>query len=330
MSKEYKSYDGILIEPYNFSDKKTSVNNYIKYMLARTQSMFKYDNLPDTIPQRMLELYLQSKGNCVITNVNGELYALVGGLGGEPDAYYRPTLYTVANPFLKFNKVLKINEDCVLIYNDSLMTGLMPMFSRYATQLVENDISMNIADINSRIISLISATDDRTRISAQQYLKDVTDGKLGIIADNSLINEDSIKAQVFGNSSSSETIKNLIEYHRYIKASWFNDLGLNANYNMKREAINSSESALNDDALLPLIDDMLKCRKDAVDKINKMFGTNITVSLNSSWEDNVKELELEQENMKVESKTVTEDKTEDTTVNKEESEDKEDEQNSTE
>ena len=322
MSNEYKYYDGILIEPYNFSDKKTSVNNYIKYMLARTQSMFKYDNLPDTIPQRMLELYLQSKGNCVITNVNGELYALVGGLGGEPDAYYRPTLYTVANPFLKFNKVLKINEDCVLIYNDSLMTGLMPMFSRYASQLVENDISMNIADINSRIISLISATDDRTRISAQQYLKDVTDGKLGIIADNSLINEDSIKAQVFGNSSSSDTIKNLIEYHQYIKASWFNDLGLNANYNMKREAINSSESALNDDALLPLIDDMLKCRKDAIDKINKMFGTNITVSLNSSWEDNVKELELEQENMRTESENIT--------VNKEESEDNEDEQNSTE
>ena len=324
MSNEYKYYDGILIEPYNFSDKKTSVNNYIKYMLARTQSMFKYDNLPDTIPQRMLELYLQSKGNCVITKVNGELYALVGGLGGEPDAYYRPTLYTVANPFLKFNKVLKINEDCVLIYNDSLMIGLMPMFSRYATQLVENDISMNIADINSRIISLISATDDRTRISAQQYLKDVTDGKLGIIADNSLINDNSIKAQVFGNSTSSDTIKNLIEYHQYIKASWFNDLGLNANYNMKREAINSSESALNDDALLPLIDDMLKCRKDAVDKINKMFGTNITVSLNSSWEDNVEELELEHENM------IAESKTEDTTVNKEESEDKEDEQDSTE
>lgn len=326
MSKEYKYFDGILIEPYNFSDKKTSVNNYIKYMLARTQSMFKYDNLPDTIPQRMLELYLQSKGNCVITKVDGELYALVGGLGGEPDAYYRPTLYTVANPFLKFNKVLKINEDCVLIYNDSLMTGLMPMFSRYATQLVENDISMNIADINSRIISLISATDDRTRTSAEQYLKNVTEGKLGIIADNSLINDDSIKAQVFGNSSSSDTIKNLIEYHQYIKASWFNDLGLNANYNMKREAINSSESALNDDALLPLIDDMLKCRKDAVDKINEMYGTNITVSLNSSWEDNVKELELEQDIMKTESKQTSED----TTVNKEESEDNEYEQDSTE
>ena len=324
MSKEYKYYDGIVIEPYNFSDKKKCINNYIRYMLSRTQSMFKYDNLPDTIPQRMLELYLQSKGNCVITKVNDELYALVGGLGGEPDAYYRPTLYTVANPYLKFNKVLKIDEDCVLIYNDSLMTGLMPMFSRYATQLVENDISMNIADINSRIISLISATDDRTRTSAEQYLKDVTEGKLGIIADNSLINDDSIKAQVFGNSSSSDTIKNLIEYHQYIKASWFNDLGLNANYNMKREAINSSESALNDDALLPLIDDMLKCRKEAIDKINEMFGTNITVSLSSSWEDNVEELNLEQEIMSSEAETVTENE-KDTTVDKQESEDKEDE-----
>ena len=61
-----------------------------------------------------------------------------------------------------------------------------------------------------------------------------------------------------------------------------------------------------------------------------MYGTNITVSLNSSWEDNVKELDLEQEIMKSEAETVTEDKTEDTVIDNNESEDKEDEQDSTE
>lgn len=80
-----------------------------------------------------------------------------------------------------------------------------------------------------------------------------------------------------------------------MKASWFNELGLNANYNMKRESINSNESQLNDDMLLPLIDDMLQCRQSFCDKINNMFGTNITVSFGSSWKDNMEELELEQQ-----------------------------------
>ena len=62
---------------------------------------------------------------------------------------------------------------------------------------------------------------------------------------------------------------------------------------MKRESINSNEAQLNEDALLPLVDDMLMCRQQALEKVNNMFGTNISVELDSSWEDNEIELELE-------------------------------------
>ena len=64
---------------------------------------------------------------------------------------------------------------------------------------------------------------------------------------------------------------------------------------MKRESINSNEAQLNEDALLPLVDDMLECRRLAIEKINTMFGTNIQVYLDSSWEDNQIELELAHE-----------------------------------
>ena len=85
----------------------------------------------------------------------------------------------------------------------------------------------------------------------------------------------------------------MIELEQYFKASWFNELGLNANYNMKRESINSGESQLNNDALLPLVDDMLKQRQVASMKINDMFGTDIYVEYNSSWEDNIEEIDAE-------------------------------------
>ena len=64
---------------------------------------------------------------------------------------------------------------------------------------------------------------------------------------------------------------------------------------MKRESINSNEAQLNDDMLLPLIDDMLKNRQDALDKVNNMFGTDISVEFNSAWEDNQIELDNAQE-----------------------------------
>ena len=77
--------------------------------------------------------------------------------------------------------------------------------------------------------------------------------------------------------------------------SWYNDLGLNANYNMKRESISASESDLNEDALLPFIDDMLQQRKLLAENVNAKFGTNIKVDLASSWKKIRKEIELREE-----------------------------------
>ena len=150
---------------------------------------------------------------------------------------------------------------------------------------------LNIATINSRIFDLISATDDATKDSALKFLEDVKKGKTGVIASNEFLS--GVTTQPYGTTGHG-TITDLIELMQYQKAIWFNELGLNANYNMKRESLNSSESQLNNDALLPLIDDMLKNRQIFAEKVNAMFGTNISVELASSWEDNLIELENEQ------------------------------------
>lgn len=274
---------------FDFANKSKNINQHITYMLNRTRSMFEWNGLPDSIPARVLELYLQTNGNVCFYEYNGTLYVFTGGLGGFQNVYYMPTIYTVANPALNLSKSLKIDDECVVMSNDSMYLGLLPMFSRYATAMTEAELSINLATINSRIINLISAPDDRTKASADKYLRDVVSGKMGVILENSFL--EGIKAQPYGNTGNSNTITNLIELEQYLKASWYNELGLNANYNMKRESINAGESQLNHDALLPLVDDMLQSRKVGAEKVNAMYGTNITVSLASAWELNAVEAE---------------------------------------
>lgn len=274
---------------YNFRNKDDAIWNHIAYNLNRTQSMFKWEGLPDSIPQRILELYLQVNGTCCFYEYKGTLYVFTGGLGGEPDVYYMPTIYTIANPALSISKNLKIDTECVVIPNDSMYMGLMPLLRRYATQMTETELSILITTINSRLYSLISAPDDRTKVSAEKYLKDVEDGKFGVIADNVFL--DGIRVQPYGQSSNTSTITNLIELMQYEKASLYNEIGLNANYNMKRETIVSNEAQMNNDSLLPLVDDMLEMRKKGAEKVNSRFGTNITVDYASSWKDNMIELE---------------------------------------
>lgn len=252
----------------------------ILYMLARTQSMFDYEGLPETIPGRNLEIMLQLNGNVFFTEVDGNYYVFTGGLGGEPDVYYEPTIYTVANPALKFSANLKIGEDGILIRSDSYGVGLLPMMQKYAALLVENDFTMRIADINARIAFLLSAADDRTEKSAKLFLERIVNGEMGVISDSAFL--ESLKVNPAGKENSTR-MTDLIEYQQYLKAAWFNDLGINANYNMKRESISPDEAQLNDDALLPLIDDMLEQREIALKKINEKYGLNISVKLDSSW-----------------------------------------------
>lgn len=279
-------------ETFDFRNKKRVSMQHELYMINRLQSMFKWSGLPDSIPQRMLELYLQLNGNCAFYKHDGELYVFTGGLGGEPDVYYRPTIYTIANPALNLSKDLRIDDDCVVMRNDSLLMGLRPLNRRYAAMITENEISMHVALINSRIMALITAENDRAKEAADKYIEDIYNGRLGAIGSPSLL--EAIKTQPYANNANTNLITNLIEAEQYYKASWFNELGLNANYNMKRESINTGESQLNNDALLPLIDDMLNNRKDGAEKVNAMFGTNISVEFASSWEDNIEEIDLEQ------------------------------------
>ena len=261
-------------------DKDTAVTEFIANTLAKTQSMFEYEGLPDSIPQKELERLLQTTGNVFVTSVDGVLYALSGGKGGEPDVYGRATLYTVANPALRLSKTYDIQKDGVLIENDTNGESLLPLIGRYAVLYTDGLISLNTASVLTRITMLISASDDRTKQSAEEFLRKIENGEFSIIGENAFFKGVNMQTAPTTNSV---YITQLIELIQYYKASMYNELGLNANYNMKRERLNLGEVSMNVDVLLPYVDNMLKERHNAVEKINAMFNTEISVKLASSW-----------------------------------------------
>lgn len=274
-------------------DKDTAVNHYIDNYLTKTQSMFVYENLPVTIPQSELEHLLQTTGNCFVAEVDGNLYALSGNTGGVNDAYNRPTQYIVANPALNLCKTYEIGKDGVLVKNDYYMNGLLPLIGKFAVLLTDSNISLNTAVILSRITMLISASDDKTKQSADTFMQKILDGDFSVIGESAFF--DGVKLQTIPTGSSSQLMQ-LMEIIQYYKANLLNELGLNANFNMKRERLNRSEVSMNIDVLLPFVDNMLYERQQAVEAINEMFGTEITVDLHSSWKTTHEQNdELEQE-----------------------------------
>ena len=286
-----KGCDNILL------DKNRLVYAHIMSMLNKTQRIFEYEGLPEELPQREIEKLTQVFAFSIWKRVDGKMYVFFGGLGGVPNAYYLPTEAIISNPFLKYNDILEIDNECVVMWNDSLHLGLMPIHEKYALLLAENEISLRVATVWARVPAIIEADNDTEKDSALEFVKKVENGELSVLGTERFIEQMMTKdgrVHDFNNRSSSH-IKELIEENQYLNAKWWNELGINANFNMKREAINESEASMNEDGLLPLIDDMLENRKIAIDKINKMFGLNITVKLSSSWKKVRKEIKLDEE-----------------------------------
>lgn len=268
---------------YDFKDKDKALFNLISEMFKITLNMFKWDGLPSTIPARELELLLQMRGSCIIAQHNSNLYALGGNLGGECDAYYIPKYYIVANPWLKLSKTFERDVDCIFGTNDSMWTGLVPMMERYGTLSLETDLSIYVANIMERLHTLIRCSDDSEKVAMETLLKRLSDGELAsAIVSESWATVDGLNALPFADNGRN-SLTQLIELRQYTKAGWFNEIGLQANYNMKREAINSTEGQLNEDGLVPLVADMLKCRSDFASRVNDMFGTDISVELDGAW-----------------------------------------------
>ena len=273
--------------PYDYKDKTKNIRQLNDYMLAKTVSMFEYEGLPETIPYDELEKIIQRNGYAFITKVNGELYAFAGSMGGELDVYGNPQDITINNVFLNFNKTLNIAKDGVLIRNDDMRIGLMPLYDKANTFLVENDINMMVWGYNSRAQKLISAPDDKTKESAEQYLKKLLDGDLSVIGENALF--DGVKIQNSANTGG-VTAQQMVEFQQYIKATMYNEVGISANFNMKRERLVSSEVEQTEDSLFPFVYNMMKCRIKGVEALNSKYSLNVKVDFGSIWHVKNKEI----------------------------------------
>ena len=293
MAREYEyGLPGISFAPVDFRKKKQRIIFYTKYILNKCQEMLVFDNLPDTVPERDLRRLLQLSGYAIGLDpavTEGKPYFFYGGLGGEPDAYYNPTIATISSPSLKFSGTYRIHEQAVVVRHDAWEQGLLPLILPYATMAAETDLSLRMALINARIPSLISANDDRTYTSAKEYLKQLEAGEIGCIFETKLL--EALKVQPYANTAASQTFTDLIEVTQYLKASLWNDLGINANYNMKREAIGKGESTLDKDAIIPFADNMLLCRQEDLKRVNDLYGTDISIQFSSAWLENLIETE---------------------------------------
>lgn len=292
----------LILSPYTYLPNGTgsslalikSKDQIFRYLvedkLGRTLGMFKYKKTPETFDPVVFEIYLQTQGYAVVVlpeETHGKpkgIYVLQGQIGGELNASYRPTLAMPVSPYLQYSAQLKIGEECVVVRANEIYRGINEINSFYAGLLAEAYTTLRLQLINLRAPVIVKTDDDDTKASADEYFKALEEGDL-----KSFLSKNTIEDLAEGASGIDYTnrgqshVKDTMELIQYLHAQWNIAIGLNDNYNMKREAINSTEVDSNTEPLMTWVDAQLESRKKGIEEINAMFGTEIEVELGDDW-----------------------------------------------
>lgn len=275
-------------------DFKQNYDFYFKWLCNKVMNCFIIkDNSEDksfteTINWAYFKMNLILDGQICITDFNNRLYACIGNRGGEPNEYYIPTIFTIASPILG-SKQVDIDVNGVVFYNTDIdmfnytgnceifSGGLYDLISQTATLLADNIISINCNQINSRITAFFTAESEAQAVAGEVVLKKMYAGKPYQILRSDLIEKLNVNPI---NSSATGNITELVELHNYIIANFFQSIGVKSNNVMKRERLINSEIDSQNDYLKVSLLEILTSWQKGFDKVNEIYGTDISVNLN--------------------------------------------------
>lgn len=259
---------------------------YFKWLTNKVISCLIIRDAPETFNDAYIKTHLILDGNICITDFNDKLYGVIGGWGGEPDEYYVPTVYTIANPRLG-SKMVRIGENGVVITNTAVdglgvglfSGGLYDLIHQTATLLADNIISINCEQINRRVQTFFTADSEAQAVAGEAVLKKMYAGSPYQILRQDIVKKLGINPSSNG-TGSAQSITALVELHNYIISNFFQSIGIKANNVMKKERLITDEIESQDDFVQLSILEILTSWQRGFDKVNEMYGTDIKVELN--------------------------------------------------
>ena len=265
---------------------------YFDFILKLLYRVILFDNVPETVSETFFKLILYTQGKVcfldgeLIGESGSQLLSLNCSRADTPDVYYIPRKVLVTNPRLKKQYNITPGEQCEIVYLSEtdkynlseLNGGLFNLIERTATMLADNDISINIAQKNTRLVNLVSGDTQNTVDSIKAAIAKMYEGDPTIVVKSSLI--DKLQGIPILQNTSNNNLIELIQTQQYIIAHFYESIGLLTHDQMKRERLITAE--INDNLNLALfnIDDMLESIQEGLQRVNAMFGTNITARLN--------------------------------------------------
>lgn len=268
-----------------YFDESAIINNrtYVQYVNRLTElaiSMFEWKGLPESVDSRYIELHLFSNGCMVYFNdeVMGNL-CLDCTYNGGLDVYGYPILRRAYSSYNGYNRLLK-DSNSVIIWNNLLHIPSEADIRAYARRLWMLDRIIDV-NANAQKTPILVQGNEKQRLSLVNLYKEY-DGNAPVIFGDSSLNTEGLKSISTGAPYVADRIYEL-------KTQIWNEaltyLGISNINIQKKERLITDEVTRNQGGTVASRYSRLEARRQAVERINDMFGTNIKVNYREDYQE---------------------------------------------
>lgn len=266
-------------------DESMILNNltYRQYLNRLTElaiSMFEWKNLPKTVDARYLELHLFETG-CMVyfkDEVIGDL-CLDCIVNGKLDVYGNPLLRRAYSGYNNYQKLLKYNNS-VIIWNNYLHSNSILDVEMFARRLYNIDRIIDI-NANAQKTPVLLQGSEKQRLTLLNLYKEY-DGNAPFIFGDKNLDINALKAL---STNAPYVSDKLYQLKTQIWNEALTYLGISNINIQKKERLITDEVTRNQGGTIASRYSRLESRRQAVEKINEMFGTNIEVNYREDFQE---------------------------------------------
>lgn len=254
--------------------------SYIQYfnrLMELSISMFEWKNLPKSIDERFLENVLFTDGMAVFfkDDVLGYL-ALRTTIGGRLNVYQIPTERR-AYASNGYNQELN-EEDSIIIFNNMIHTNAVVDVETFAKRLYNIDRAIDV-NANAQKTPILITCDEAQRLTLKNVYMQY-DGNEPVIFGDKNLNPNSLKVLTTG---APYVADKLYQLKNQIWNEALTYLGISNLNIQKKERLVSDEVTRNQGGVIASRWSRLNSRRQACDKINEMFGLDISVNFREDY-----------------------------------------------
>lgn len=277
-----------LKEGWVFNPHERFMSHFFDYQNFVT-NMFVYDNLPDTIDENFLEMYLISNGTIGWVKNGDDLIVIKGGRSGKVGRYGLGENYLGTNNDPEVGEItFKVGIDGVVGYNNATMSPDFDFeFIPYVLTEIEKSLLFNIR--YARLAPIFEASDSKEKDAIEKLLNNIDDGKMVNVISEDILKElegEANNTKVFNLTDVKEIdkLQYLLKAYEDIKRIYHTKYGLSdhGSSKMAQQTVDEVNGSTSSSFTLAL--NMLYYRRIMVDDVNAMFGTNISVKFSPAWE----------------------------------------------